>query len=105
MGYNFDATSSPQRLYNPNHTLSRTHHHNPRAVHLFDPEHPQCPNPSLMPHFIQLFFEQMGGEFPFISYDEILAQFFAQTLSPLLSNCIASLAVRYANLPLLIAST
>jgi len=50
-----------------------------------------------MPHFIQLFFEQLGAEFPFISYEETL--FFEQTLAPLLSNCIASLAARFSNLP------
>jgi hypothetical protein len=51
-----------------------------------------------MPHFIQLFFEQLGAEFPFLSYEETLAHFFDQTLPPLLANCIASLAVRCADL-------
>jgi hypothetical protein len=72
--------------------VAQNHH-----VILFDPEHPQIPHPTLMRHFIQIFFEQFGTEFPFISYDETMGQFFEQSLAPLLSNCIASLAVRYVS--------
>jgi hypothetical protein len=50
-----------------------------------------------MPHFIQLFFEQLGSEFPFISYEETI--FFEQALTPLLSNSMASLTARFSNLP------
>jgi hypothetical protein len=75
------------------------HHNNSHHILLFDPDHPQRPHPTLMPHFIQLFFEQLGAEFPFISYEEILGQFCEQSLAPLLSNCIASLAVRFSSLP------
>lgn len=47
-----------------------------------------------MPHFMQLFFSNLGAEFTFLAYDEILAQFWEQTLPPLLANCIASMAAR-----------
>jgi hypothetical protein len=82
--------TSPSMTHNGAH-----HHNNSHHILLFDPDHPQRPHPTLMPHFIQLFFEQLGAEFPFISYEEILGQFCEQSLAPLLSNCIASLAVRY----------
>jgi len=49
-----------------------------------------------MPHFIQLFFENLSGEFPFLAYDEVLAQFWEGTLPLLLANCIAAMAARYS---------
>lgn len=52
-----------------------------------------------MPHYIQLFFEQLGGEFTFISYEEVLGKFWDQTLPPLLANCVASMASRFVVLP------
>jgi hypothetical protein len=60
---------------------------------LFDPEHPQRPHATLM-HYIQLFFEHLSAEFPFMSYEDIVAQFYNQSLPPFLSSCIASLSVR-----------
>ncbi|KAJ7078843.1 hypothetical protein B0H15DRAFT_859481 [Mycena belliarum] len=70
----------------------------PRPVHLFDPERPQFPHPTYMAHFIQLFFEQLGAEFPFITYDEVSRAFWDQVLSPLMANCIAAMATRYSTL-------
>ncbi|KAF8893922.1 hypothetical protein BD779DRAFT_1669438 [Infundibulicybe gibba] len=52
-----------------------------------------------MPHYIQLFFEHLGPEFPFVIYEEILGDFWDQKLTPLLANCIAAMASRYSNLP------
>ncbi|KAJ7209627.1 hypothetical protein GGX14DRAFT_534959 [Mycena pura] len=75
------------------------HEHGSRPVHLFDPERPQFPHPTYMAHFIQLFFEQLGAEFPFITYDEVSRDFWDQVLSPLLANCIAAMATRYSTLP------
>jgi hypothetical protein len=69
--------------------------HGARPVHLFDPERPQYPHPTYMAHFIQLFFEQLGAEFPFVTYDEVSRDFWEQVLSPLLANCIAAMATRY----------
>lgn len=49
-----------------------------------------------MAHFIQLFFEQLGAEFPFVTYDDVSRDFWDQMLSPLMANCIAAMATRYA---------
>jgi hypothetical protein len=49
----------------------------------------------LMPHYIQTFFEHLGSEFTFLSYDEMLGEFWDRTLPILLSNCIAAMASRY----------
>jgi hypothetical protein len=62
---------------------------------LFDPDHPGQPNATLMPHFILLFFEHIGHECPFMSYEETLEKLFHRTLSPLQSSCIAALAARH----------
>lgn len=48
-----------------------------------------------MPHFIQLFFENLGGEFTFLSYEELLADFWDHVLPSLMANCIAAMASRY----------
>ncbi|KAJ7072552.1 hypothetical protein C8F01DRAFT_1104345 [Mycena amicta] len=69
-----------------------------RPVHLFDPERPQFPHPTYMAHFIQLFFEQLATEFPFITYDELSRDFWDSVMSPLMANCIASMATRYSTL-------
>jgi hypothetical protein len=50
-----------------------------------------------MPHFIQTFFEHLGSEFTFLSYDEILGEFWDRTLPVLLSNCIAAMASRFVD--------
>ncbi|PSR84404.1 hypothetical protein PHLCEN_2v5441 [Hermanssonia centrifuga] len=63
---------------------------------LFDPKQPNRPMPNLMMTFIQVFFDNLNVYFPFLAYDETFRQFFEQELSPLLANCIAALAVRYA---------
>lgn len=47
-----------------------------------------------MPHFIQTFFEQFAQEYTFLSYQEIIGEFWDRTLPPLLSNCIAAMASR-----------
>ncbi|KAJ7178826.1 hypothetical protein C8R43DRAFT_1189333 [Mycena crocata] len=63
---------------------------------LFDPESPQFPHPTYMAHFIQLFFEQLGAEFSFVTHDEVSRDFWDQILSPFLANCIAAMATRYS---------
>lgn len=67
-----------------------------RYIQLFDPEHPQRPHPTLMPHFLQIFFDHYGSEFNFIAYEESLSRLWEQRLPPLLSNCMAAMAARYA---------
>jgi hypothetical protein len=80
----------------------------PQAVHvqsrqslssLFDLHEPQYPSSILMPHLIQLFSEQFGTEFTFISGEELLRDHWDHTLPALLSNCIAAMAARVSALP------
>lgn len=50
-----------------------------------------------MPTFIQLFFQHHGSEFAFLTYQDVLADFWEHTLSAVLANCIAAMAVKYVN--------
>lgn len=93
IGYNYAPPSSSQSLHHPHN--SRSSSHDSRHIHLFDPEHPQRPHPTLMPHFIQLFFEHLGSEFSFLGYEEVLGEFWDQILPPLTANCIAAMGSRY----------
>ncbi|KAF8637968.1 hypothetical protein AX16_010600 [Volvariella volvacea WC 439] len=97
MNYSFVQTS-PAHLQH-HHTRHSSQPYNPRLVHLFDPDSPQRPHPSLMPHFIQLFFEQFSADFNFLTYDAIMGEYWENALSPLLANCIASLACRFSAHP------
>lgn len=49
--------------------------------------------------FIQLFFDNLNVEFPFLAYDETIRQFLMRDLAPLQANCIAAHAVRFADIP------
>lgn len=66
---------------------------------LFDPNDPTRPHSDIMMTFIQLFFDNLNVEFPFLAYDETIRQFFTRCLSPLLANCIAAHAVHFADMP------
>lgn len=68
-----------------------------RQVQLFDPERSQFPSPTLMPHFIQLFFEKHASDYSFISYDQIMSDFWENRLSPVTANIIASMATKCVN--------
>lgn len=48
-----------------------------------------------MPHFIQVFVNNLGTQCPFITYEDALERFMSGILPPLLANSIASLAVRF----------
>ncbi|KAJ7502847.1 hypothetical protein B0H11DRAFT_2154931 [Mycena galericulata] len=96
IGYSF--ISPPPQLFQTFRSSRPTSQHGTRPVHLFDPERPQFPHPTYMAHFIQLFFERLGPEFPFVTYDEVSRDFWDQVLSPLLANCIAAMATRYSTL-------
>ena len=93
-GLNYYAGHSSSQLHYPS---SRPNSYQPdqRSVQLFDPENPQRPNPSLMTHYINVFFEQHGSEFPFLSYQDISTDFWDQRLSSILANCIAAMASQY----------
>ncbi|KAH9485202.1 hypothetical protein JR316_0002109 [Psilocybe cubensis] len=69
-----------------------------RPIQLFDPENPQRPHPNLMTHFIQVFFDRHGQDFTFLTYQDVLADFWEQRLSLILANCIAAMAVKYSNI-------
>lgn len=64
-------------------------------IPLFDPTQPQSPHSSLVPHFIQVFVNNLGAQCPFITYDDALERFLSGILPPLLANSIASLAARF----------
>ncbi|EPQ57668.1 hypothetical protein GLOTRDRAFT_74580 [Gloeophyllum trabeum ATCC 11539] len=74
-------------------------HVNLSEVDLFEPTYPAYPSFALMPHFVSLFFENFGGQCPFLSKNDVLSRFYQQSLPATLANSIASLAVRYSNLP------
>ncbi|KAF8973183.1 hypothetical protein BDZ97DRAFT_1648656 [Flammula alnicola] len=97
--YNYVGPAQPQLLHYP--TNSRPNSYHPpdiRSMQLFDPENPQRPHPSLMTHFIQVFFERYGADFNFLSYQDTLADFWDQRLSLVVANCIAAMAVKHSNL-------
>lgn len=48
-----------------------------------------------MPHYLQTFFERFGGEFLFLSYEEVTEEFWSRSLPPMLSNCISAMASRF----------
>jgi len=75
-----------------------TSHQQDLLAPLFDLNQPQYPHSALMPHFIQVFIQHLGTQCPFIAYDDTLDRFLNGKLPPLLSNSIASLAVRYFRL-------
>ena len=51
-----------------------------------------------MTYFIQAFFDNLSSYFPFMSYEATVSQFLNQTMSPVLSSCIAALAARLVHL-------
>jgi len=51
-----------------------------------------------MPTLLYLFFQHLGNEFPFLSCDETTRKLYERTLSAVVANCIAALAVRYADI-------
>lgn len=67
-------------------------------VPLFEPRS-QYPYATLMPHFIQVFFERMGSEFPFLSHESILRDHWEHRLSPMMACSIAAMAARYTTIP------
>ncbi|PPQ98406.1 hypothetical protein CVT24_004085 [Panaeolus cyanescens] len=96
-GAPYPYTQSPQILQYPTNTRN-SYQPDQRSLHLFDETH-QRPHPQLMPTFIQLFFQHHGTEFAFLTYQDILADFWEHTLSPGLANCIAAMAVKHSHLP------
>lgn len=71
----------------------------PATVSLFvtDQYNQTQPHRNLMHHFIHTFVDNLGSQCPFINYEDIIARFNAGTLEPVLSNAIASLAVKFSD--------
>ena len=65
-----------------------------RSTVLFEPGHPSSPQRAWMQQFIQLFINNMGAQCLFLSYEDTYDKFQCQTLTPLMSNCIAALGAR-----------
>ncbi|KAG2747717.1 hypothetical protein P692DRAFT_20857837 [Suillus brevipes Sb2] len=93
------ATSGPGQALSRPHPTSGGY----RPTQVFDPMHPQMPQRSWMPHFIQIFISQLGTQCAFLTYDDLYEKFRHQTLSPLLSNCIAALGARFSDIPDIVA--
>ena len=95
--YNFGGHApSPQMLHYPSNSRPNSYQQDQRSIQLFDPENHQRPHPGLMTHFIQVFFERFGPDFPFLQYQDILADFWDQRLSLIVANCVAAMAVKCA---------
>ncbi|KAJ3526235.1 hypothetical protein NMY22_g10249 [Coprinellus aureogranulatus] len=69
-----------------------------RPVQLFESDR-DLPSHTLMQHFIQVFIENFGQEFPFLSYDQLMSDTWEGRMPPPLANAIAALASRYATIP------
>ncbi|KAJ2931307.1 hypothetical protein H1R20_g5842, partial [Candolleomyces eurysporus] len=98
-GYpNYVGSPAPV-LHHPHNSRLPPHQPDYRHVQLTDPERSQFPHPSLMPHFIQLFFENLGHEYGFLTYDQLMNDYYEGRLPPALANCVAALASRFSNIP------
>lgn len=95
----YGTSGSGQPLSRPHPTSGGSY----RPTQVFDPMHPQMPQRSWMPHFIQIFISQLGSQCAFMTYDDLYEKFRHQTLSPLLSNCIAALGARFSDIPDIVA--
>ncbi|KAF8514048.1 fungal-specific transcription factor domain-containing protein [Gautieria morchelliformis] len=64
---------------------------------LFDPNRPRFPHPYRMRQLGAVFFDRVGPYFPFLDRYDVLHRIEQRTCSAILSNCIAGLAIRFAN--------
>lgn len=64
---------------------------------LFDPNRPRFPHPNRMRYLGPMFFDHVGLYFPFLDRFDVLRRIEHRTCSAILSNCIAGLAIRFAN--------
>ncbi|KIL68868.1 hypothetical protein M378DRAFT_70441 [Amanita muscaria Koide BX008] len=101
VGYQYMAPNGPQTVPPPHSQAGRpaSQQINTRPLVLLDPDRPERPSSTLMPHFIQTFFEHLGVEFSFLNYEDTLQNYWDQRLPVLLANCIAAVASRYSTYP------
>ncbi|KAK7045712.1 hypothetical protein VNI00_007545 [Paramarasmius palmivorus] len=92
MGYN---SMSPSPAPMMQHTRSPSQ---PRQIQLFNPDFPQFPNHTYMETFMPLFFQHYSSEFPFIIYDDVIADYVERRSAPIM-NTIAALAVGHCSIP------
>ncbi|TEB37478.1 hypothetical protein FA13DRAFT_911351 [Coprinellus micaceus] len=69
-----------------------------RHVQLFEPDR-EVPNHTLMQHFIQVFIEHLGHEFPFLTYDQLMSDNWEGRMPAPLANVIAAMASRFSTIP------
>lgn len=62
--------------------------------HLFDSTRPRYPNQTHFLHLVSIFFDNLSCHFPFLDRATVTQQAEEGTLSAILANCIAGLAVR-----------
>lgn len=62
---------------------------------LFDPSRPRYPSPVHFPHLAKLFFDTLACHFPFLDRAKVMQQVEEGSLSAVLANCLAGLAIRY----------
>ncbi|KAI6157392.1 hypothetical protein BKA82DRAFT_950511 [Pisolithus tinctorius] len=74
-----------------------------RVSQLFEPGQPQFPRRDLMSQFITLFISHMGGQCPFLTYEDLYDRWRRQTMSALMANCIAALGARASEIPEVVA--
>ncbi|KZT18151.1 hypothetical protein NEOLEDRAFT_1080881 [Neolentinus lepideus HHB14362 ss-1] len=92
-------TLSPSYSHSTVIPLQLSHHPNIDHLQLFEPSFPAYPSSTVMPHLVSLFFEHFGAQCPYLSQNDIISRFYNQTLPAAIANSIASLAVRYTELP------
>jgi hypothetical protein len=80
-------------LHFPVNSRPKSNQQDPRSILLFDTENQERPHPGLMTHFIQVFFERFGRDFPFLQYQDTLVDFWEEGLSLIIANCVAAMAV------------
>ena len=93
--YNYQG-HPPQMLHYPSNSRPNSYQSDYRGLVLFDPDNHQRPQSNLMAHFVQIFFETYSHEFSFLSYQEVLGDFWDHRLNNILANCIAAMAVKSA---------
>lgn len=74
-----------------------------RSPQLFEPGQPHFPRRDLMSQFLTLFISHMGGQCPFLTYDDLYDRLRRQTMSALMANCIAGLGARASEIPEVVA--
>ncbi|ESK91007.1 c6 transcription [Moniliophthora roreri MCA 2997] len=101
VGYNSNRHSMGYNSMSPSPAPMMQHTRSPsqsRQIQLFNPDFPQFPNHTYMETFMPLFFQHYSNEFPFIIYDDVIADYVERRSAPIM-NTIAALAVGHCSIP------